>query len=254
MDLDKTTILKNNIKKYQEFTRKNKIFYIYASVLLPLLFLAIPMYSHSFSYFVLWLIVIGGLAIIAAFFGDRYKNRVTNIKAMILDKLDTGHSPINLITLAQELGISSKSFTKIIKRELKIRSKINKDLGKLEEESHTYFPLKMIALENKFPIMEMKLSSSSETPNPTRQPLLKKEILDNFKGLVNISNRLKIDDMAAVLEMSRTDLIKNLLDWSEEFNFKINGEYVDFDASQVEEFIKQLDQSFEMWEDSTFKV
>ncbi|MHA1733715.1 MAG: hypothetical protein ACTSU5_17350 [Promethearchaeota archaeon] len=75
-----------------------------------------------------------------------------------------------------------------------------------------------------------------------------------LEKLIKISNRVKIDDMAVMLNMQRNDLLLKILDWGDEFNFKIDGDFVNFDASRVDEFINQLDESFRDWSASSTKL
>jgi len=68
-----------------------------------------------------------------------------------------------------------------------------------------------------------------------------------LEKLIRVSTRVKIDDMAGVLDVPRNELLRKMLDLSDQFNFKIEGEEVNFGSGNTEDFIAALDKEFAEW-------
>ncbi len=74
------------------------------------------------------------------------------------------------------------------------------------------------------------------------------ERLDTLKKLVEMSQELLLDDMAAALNLSRGDLMKNIVKWKD-FGLILKGNSVII--NNKEDFIKALDRSFKDWDAKT---
>ncbi len=83
------------------------------------------------------------------------------------------------------------------------------------------------------------------TITPQKVKMLEKLILH--------ATRVKIDDMAGVLDVPRSDLLRKLLELSDQFDFKIEEDVVAFGASASTEFVTALEKEFEKWGQSTVK-
>lgn len=51
-------------------------------------------------------------------------------------------------------------------------------------------------------------------------------LLNKFKGLIKVSRRLEIKKIAQFLNISELDLFPKLVDWSQNLNFKLNGDFI----------------------------
>ena len=74
------------------------------------------------------------------------------------------------------------------------------------------------------------------------------EISKKIKKLINVSGKIRLDIMRDVLKMEFSEFNERLFDWAVEFGFKIDGDYIIIENSDVEGFINQLDKQFELWE------
>jgi len=71
--------------------------------------------------------------------------------------------------------------------------------------------------------------------------------VEKLKQLLRVSRRVKIDDMAVMLGVTRNDLLFKLGDWAEQFGFTLDGEFVAFEDVQVDAFITSLEDEFRQW-------
>jgi tetratricopeptide (TPR) repeat protein len=76
----------------------------------------------------------------------------------------------------------------------------------------------------------------------------KEKISSNIKKIMKVSTKIRLDIMRDVLKMEFSEFNEKLLDWAVEFGFKIDGDYIIIENSDVEGFINQLDKQFELWE------
>ncbi|NMC07682.1 MAG: hypothetical protein GYA24_20885 [Candidatus Lokiarchaeota archaeon] len=83
--------------------------------------------------------------------------------------------------------------------------------------------------------------SSESKPAPA-----KKELLEKFKRAIQISNQIAIADLAAMLDISKKQLLAYLLEWSETIHFKIDKDFII--VQDINETISDLDQQFASWE------
>jgi hypothetical protein len=74
-------------------------------------------------------------------------------------------------------------------------------------------------------------------------------LLDKLKKLVRVSRHLKIEQVAKYLGVSADELFPRLVDWAADFGFILDRDEIDFEGSQVEAFITQLDEEFAAWGD-----
>jgi len=71
--------------------------------------------------------------------------------------------------------------------------------------------------------------------------------------LLSISNRIKIDDVTRVVDIDRTKLLDDLVEWSSMLSgFKIDGDDIVIESEDdLKAFIGKLDESFQTWDKKT---
>jgi len=75
-----------------------------------------------------------------------------------------------------------------------------------------------------------------------------KAIFEKLKKVLNVSVKIKMDQMRDILKMDQTTFNDKIIEWAEEFGFIIDGDYVNVNKESVEDFINALDAQFEVWE------
>ncbi len=71
--------------------------------------------------------------------------------------------------------------------------------------------------------------------------------IEKLRKIMRVSRRVRQDQMRGALEMDAVEFNKVIFDWAEEFHFSIDGDFVNFDGADVEQFIVQLDRQFATW-------
>jgi len=74
-----------------------------------------------------------------------------------------------------------------------------------------------------------------------------KEAMDKLKQIVSISERISLSMMRDILELDEKTFNQRIIDWAAEFNFTIDGEYLNVNKETVDDFIDALDRQFAMW-------
>ena len=75
--------------------------------------------------------------------------------------------------------------------------------------------------------------------------------MEKLKKIVRVSERLKISQMAQILEMNESTLYNKIVDWADQFGFTIDEDVVKFEAGRKDEFIASLDGAFQGWDEKT---
>lgn len=115
-----------------------------------------------------------------------------------------------------------------------------------------YFAIAMVVTMG-LGLFLMRSRSKSKTPLPgftapaARPPPMTSTQLNQLQQLFKISDRIKIDDIAAVLNVRRADLLTRLLDFAGQYHFRIQEDVIVFDTGAKEDFIARLDESFRSW-------
>jgi hypothetical protein len=81
----------------------------------------------------------------------------------------------------------------------------------------------------------------------TKQEAVEGGRMKKFQEIISVSDRLSVQRIAEVLEMSSKDIWKRVFDWAKQFNFRIDGEDLVFNKETVNEFIASLDTEFRKW-------
>ena len=72
--------------------------------------------------------------------------------------------------------------------------------------------------------------------------------IQKLKKILKVSNRFRLDMMMDILNIDKKKFNNKLKNWSAEFGFKIDGEYLIINKETVLEFIDALDKQFRAWE------
>ncbi len=80
-----------------------------------------------------------------------------------------------------------------------------------------------------------------------QQRLAAIQMLDKLMGLFSISENVNINDVAGILEISRSEVLKKLVEWGKNFPIKIDGDIVRIKTEDVTNLLNVLDQSYQDW-------
>ena len=75
--------------------------------------------------------------------------------------------------------------------------------------------------------------------------------IERLKKLLRVSEKLRISQMAELLEIDTKDLRKRILDWADQFGFTIDEDIVKFESSRKDAFIDALSDAFADWNKKT---
>ena len=93
------------------------------------------------------------------------------------------------------------------------------------------------------------------SPSSTSETKLEKEYIKSVESqnlqklarLFKISSKIKIDDLVDMLNLKRSLLIDKLIEWSDKFSFKIDGDFLTVSEESVSDFIEALEKQFVIW-------
>jgi len=71
--------------------------------------------------------------------------------------------------------------------------------------------------------------------------------ISRLAKMVQVSRKLKISQVALILEMSEADLYPRLVDWAAEYGFILDEDIVDFTGGRKDDFIAALEKDFATW-------
>jgi tetratricopeptide (TPR) repeat protein len=74
-----------------------------------------------------------------------------------------------------------------------------------------------------------------------RNPEKVKEQIEQLKSLFKISKRIKIDLIQEILKISKSELIKMMITWSERYHFVLDGDYLEINKGNLSNFLDNLD-------------
>ncbi|MGQ4876919.1 MAG: tetratricopeptide repeat protein [Promethearchaeia archaeon] len=64
--------------------------------------------------------------------------------------------------------------------------------------------------------------------------------IDEIKNLFRISKKIKIDHLRELLKLNMKDLLHLLINWGEEYQFQIDGDYLIINKNTVKKFLNDL--------------
>ena len=68
--------------------------------------------------------------------------------------------------------------------------------------------------------------------------------IDKLKRVLNVSNSIKMDQLRNILDLESKTFDTQILEWAEEFEFVIDGDYIIINKNTIDSFIDQLDKQF----------
>jgi len=74
------------------------------------------------------------------------------------------------------------------------------------------------------------------------------ENMEKLREILNISTRIKLERVQNILNLDDKSFDVKIIEWANEFDFKIDGEYLVVNKESVSEFIDALDDKFIEWE------
>ena len=87
--------------------------------------------------------------------------------------------------------------------------------------------------------MQLKAQQKSAAMEPVR--------IEKLKKLVRVSEKLKISQMAQILQLSEKELYDRIVDWAADYGFTIDEDVVKFSVGRKDDFIASLDNAFAGW-------
>src|SRR5271157_3012712 len=70
---------------------------------------------------------------------------------------------------------------------------------------------------------------------------------DQLRKIIKVSTRIRQDQLRKLLKTDEDTFNERIIEWAEEFGFKIDGDYVAFGGGDMDAFIQSLDQQFAEW-------
>lgn len=64
---------------------------------------------------------------------------------------------------------------------------------------------------------------------------------EQFRSLILMSNKVRIDMIQEVLKVSRTELIDLMINWGKNFEFKLDGDYLIINKDNLDDFFDELE-------------
>jgi len=74
-----------------------------------------------------------------------------------------------------------------------------------------------------------------------------REVIETLRKMVKVSNRINMEMVKDALDLDDKTFNKKVIDWADEFGFKIDGNFLVINQDTVDDFINSLDASFEEW-------
>jgi len=73
------------------------------------------------------------------------------------------------------------------------------------------------------------------------------ELFKGFQSLIANRDKIDIDELKNHFKFDSKSFYNKLLEWSERYDMKIDGDYVVFNTNTVSDFIDELDREFGKW-------
>lgn len=95
---------------------------------------------------------------------------------------------------------------------------------------------------------DKKLLLSFDSKNKVEAKMhIERKNLEKLSKLLQISTKIKIEDMTTLLKMKRSELIEKLIEWADKFSYQIDGDYISIQKDEISNFIELLDNKFDSW-------
>ncbi len=86
-----------------------------------------------------------------------------------------------------------------------------------------------------------------EETAPQQPAVIDHALLEKLKKLVQVSEKLKISQIAQILKIKEADVYDHIVDWAAEFGFTLDEDVVKFGAGRKDDFIASLEKDFADW-------
>jgi len=73
--------------------------------------------------------------------------------------------------------------------------------------------------------------------------------LVRLRKIIKVSEGMEISQLAAMLDMDEKQVLKQLVDWAEQFDFTIRGKDLDFNKDTDDSFVDAIDKEYASWDD-----
>ncbi len=77
--------------------------------------------------------------------------------------------------------------------------------------------------------------------------VLEQKRIEELKNILNISNRIKIDMIQNILNLSKKELNSRISKWSSDYGFIIEEDYLVINKDTLSDFISVLDEEYKKW-------
>jgi hypothetical protein len=152
-------------------------------------------------------------------------------------------------------GVAGRIDAKIIELDRVLKEIHDKGAGEKNEEDRdktfdhpVQIPEKKVEQPQKL-VKSKKVVDEAQklAKQKTSAEYAEKARLDKVKALFHVADRVKIDDLAALLKMERTDLMERLISWSKDISFKISGDEIVISGEASDKLVSELDRQFASW-------
>lgn len=80
-----------------------------------------------------------------------------------------------------------------------------------------------------------------------RVAVIEKNRMEKLKKLVKVSEKIKVSQMAQILNLDEAALYDRIVDWASEYGFTLDEDVVKFSGGRKDDFIASLDNAFTDW-------
>lgn len=92
-----------------------------------------------------------------------------------------------------------------------------------------------------------KESAPSSPTEPSTKPGDEKARLEKLAKIMRVAERIEIPRVATILGMDEQVIWERIIDWADEFGFKIDGNFMVIEQESTDAFIHALEQEFTSW-------
>ncbi len=168
------------------------------------------------------------------------------VEIMLLKCVD--EAPMEVVTFRYlNLGAAEKriQMEKRLEQEKLDKEKERQEKERLEKEKLEKERQEKERLEKEK--LEKELQEKERLEKEKFSPEKEKERLENLTALFKMSDRVNINDVAGILGLSRNEVIKKLMEWRKHFEIKLDGDYINIKAQDVNSLMGLLDKSYASW-------
>lgn len=86
-----------------------------------------------------------------------------------------------------------------------------------------------------------KIERAIETGSLPTTPETENEKFQQLKSLLRVSKKVKINDIRDILDLERKTLLPIIVEWAEDYGFKVDGDYLILNEESLSDFLNNLD-------------